>query len=80
MKFIALLIFAVSIAGCSTGGKPKENDVTAEDAFKVVCQSCWVVASHINHINPDVSILEIAKTNEEYATLMASLASQKEIQ
>ncbi|MCG8104563.1 MAG: hypothetical protein N0C82_19725 [Candidatus Thiodiazotropha endolucinida] len=73
MKIIAMLIFAVSIVGCSTGGQPKEkeNEVAAEDAFKVVCQSCWVVASHINHINPDVPMLEIAKTSEEYAYRMA---------
>lgn len=73
MRFIALLIFAVSIVGC-TNSQPKDDEVgvdTLNDAFKAACSDCWTVASHINHINPDMPIMEIAKASEEYAYRLA---------
>mgnify|MGYP001410604692 CR=1 FL=1 len=69
MKFIAILFLAISIIGCSSGQR-KEIE-TAEVVFQSMCPNCWVVASHINQINPEDNIFEIAKSSEAYSFRLA---------
>lgn len=69
MKYIAILFLVISIIGCSSGQR-KENEA-AKVVFKSMCQNCWIVASHINQINPDNNIFEIAKSSEAYSFRLA---------